>query len=86
MSKEIEQQQCQACYERQLQKSEGVLPSELSDLLARVMRALILTREYVGEDVLPPIKGWEWYDACMMIAEKMPENEWTTIFLEKIEG
>ncbi len=23
-----------------------------------------LTREYMGEQVLPEIKGWSWFDAC----------------------
>ena len=36
------------------------------DLLAATQQAreaLRLTREYVGEDALPAIEGWSWYDA-----------------------
>lgn len=39
----------------------------LRTLADQMYEALRLTREYVGEyvgeDVLPAIKGWSWYDA-----------------------
>jgi hypothetical protein len=28
------------------------------------IQAFRLTREYVGEDVLPAIEGWSWFDWC----------------------
>jgi hypothetical protein len=31
--------------------------------VAELAQALRLTREYVGEELLPPIEGWSWYDA-----------------------
>jgi hypothetical protein len=31
--------------------------------LAELAQALRLTREYVGEDLLPAVEGWSWYDA-----------------------
>lgn len=37
----------------------GALNTAVHDLA----RALRLTQEYVGDDLLPPIEGWEWYDA-----------------------
>lgn len=33
---------------------------DMADMLAEAIR---LTREYVGEEKLPPIEGWSWYDA-----------------------
>ncbi len=33
------------------------------DLAARLAVALIHTQEYVGDDVLPPLPGWSWYEA-----------------------
>lgn len=30
---------------------------------SRLAVALVLTQEYLGSDVLPPIEGWAWYDA-----------------------
>ncbi|MFJ4735237.1 hypothetical protein ACIP6V_23685 [Streptomyces sp. NPDC088770] len=35
----------------------------LETAVAELARALRLTREYVGEDVLPAVEGWSWYDA-----------------------
>jgi hypothetical protein len=31
--------------------------------VAELAQALRLTREYVGEDLLPAVEGWSWYDA-----------------------
>ncbi|MFI1166579.1 hypothetical protein ACH4UM_23985 [Streptomyces sp. NPDC020801] len=31
--------------------------------IAELAQAIRLTREYVGEELLPPIDGWSWYDA-----------------------
>lgn len=35
----------------------------LIDLLRQAIEALRLTREYVGEDLLPALPGWSWFDA-----------------------
>ncbi|WP_326804916.1 hypothetical protein OIE49_29465 [Streptomyces sp. NBC_01788] len=35
----------------------------LDTAVAELAQALRLTREYVGEDVLPAVEGWSWYDA-----------------------
>jgi hypothetical protein len=31
--------------------------------VAELAQAIRLTREYVGEELLPPVDGWSWYDA-----------------------
>lgn len=32
----------------------------------RLARALVLTQEYLGNATLPPVVGWEWYDALKL--------------------
>jgi hypothetical protein len=39
----------------------------LVDALWQAREALRLTREYVGEDRLPAIEGWSWFDATVLI-------------------
>jgi hypothetical protein len=40
---------------------------EAMALLRQTREALRLTREYVGEKVLPAIEGWSWYDATVAV-------------------
>lgn len=40
---------------------------EARQLLEQAKEALRLTREYVGEDMLPALDGWSWYDATVAI-------------------
>jgi hypothetical protein len=40
-------------------------------VIQQLCEALRLTREYVGEDVLPALPGWAWYDA-LVAAGKTP--------------
>lgn len=54
-----------------LQKNEG---------LSKALRAICLTRDYVGEKTLPAIKGWEWYDAGKVVSELIPDDEWAEQF------
>ncbi len=49
-------------------------------LLSDVLKALCLIRDYVGEDLLPPIDGWEWYDIGKQIEEIIPNDEWAKEF------
>ncbi len=35
---------------------------QLREALWRGVEAMRLTREYVGEDVLPVVEGWSWFD------------------------
>ncbi len=55
--------------------------TELKEL---ALRALCLTRDYVGSETLPAIKGWEWYDAGLALAESTPESEWSKQFYLRV--
>ena len=35
---------------------------KMEALVAEGIEAIRLTREYVGEEMLPEIEGWSWYD------------------------
>ena len=58
--------------------------SEWSDLLAVALRSICLTRDYVGEDSLPAIDGWEWYEAGKAISNAIPNNEWAGEFRKRV--
>jgi dCMP deaminase len=53
-------------------------------VLSKALKALCLTRDYVGEKTLPAIKGWEWFDACIEIVELIPEDEWAVQFWTRV--
>lgn len=44
----------------------------------RLAEALRLTREYVGEEALPAIEGWSWYDALEAYKAATPGYEYLT--------
>ena len=46
-----------------------------AELINHSLRAIILTREYVGEK-LPFEEGWEWYDYCERVSKLYPNLEW----------
>lgn len=46
------------------------------EALRTAVEAIRLTREYVGEALLPPMPGWAWYDATEAIND----------LLERIDG
>ncbi len=46
-------------------KGENYAPQELTYRLAEALR---LTQEYIGDDLLPHIDGWDWYDALQEFA------------------
>lgn len=48
--------------ERELKKV-GEARHRAETAVAELAQAIRLTREYVGEELLPPIEGWSWYDA-----------------------
>ena len=56
-----------------------------SELLSDSLKALTLTRDYVGDKLLPPIDGWSWFDACKKMAMAIPEDEWTAQFLMRLK-
>lgn len=49
--------------------------AELTQLLGGVLVAFQLTREYVGEDVLPAIEGWSWFDCVRAIEAALASEE-----------
>lgn len=50
------------------------------ELLSRALRALCLTRDYVGDTTLPVVDGWEWYEAGKALAEAIPHDTWAKEF------
>ena len=42
-------------------------------LVVKGLVAFDLTRQYVGEDMLPEIEGWSWYDWCQNAEEYLRE-------------
>ncbi len=54
-------------------------------LLSDALRAICLTRDYVGDDLLPPIEGWEWFDTGQKIAKKIPIDEWAAQFKIRVQ-
>lgn len=49
-------------------------------LLSTALKAICLTRDYVGAETLPVIDGWEWYEAGKAVAKAIPNDEWTIQF------
>ncbi len=57
--------------------------AELTDyeLKEMALKAICFTRDYVEPKVsLPPIKGWDWFDAGCALAASIPESEWARQF------
>ena len=52
--------------------------------LSKALRAICLTRDYVGEQLLPAIKGWEWYEAGKLISKQIPDDEWVQEFNKRV--
>ena len=48
-----------------------------NELLSEALAAIILTREYVGNDYLPCNDGWCWWDAVRNIADEIPDDDWS---------
>jgi len=46
-----------------------VLYERQSEALNLALEAFRHTREYIGEDLMPAIEGWSWYDAVQAIRE-----------------
>lgn len=69
----------------EVSKTAEVSKSMLNDLLSFCLQSLIHTHEYVGDETLPPIDGWSWFDACKKISLAIPEDEWTAQFLKRFK-
>lgn len=61
-----------------------VSTSKLNGLLSTALRALCLTRDYVGEETLPAIDGWEWYEAGKELADYLDDDEWAGEFRKRV--
>ena len=44
------------------------------DALLQYREAMEFTRQYVGYEMLPEIKGWSWYDADCIAKEALEET------------
>lgn len=40
----------------------GPEADDTANLIAEGINAFQFTRDYVGQDVLPPVEGWSWFD------------------------
>jgi len=50
------------------------------------LKAICLTRDYVGEHRLPAINGWEWYEAGKDLANALPpDDEWRIEFWKRVD-
>lgn len=45
----------------------------MNEAVEQLARALCLTREYVGAEMLPAHPGWDWYEALSKYAPGMLE-------------
>lgn len=54
--------------------------TEWKEACSRGLRAICLTRDYVGEGLLPAIEGWDWFDAGRKLAALVPDDEWAAQF------
>ena len=59
--------------------------ADLMPLLSVALRAILLTLDYAGDEALPAIDGWEWYEAAKKIAVAIPDDEWTTEFAKRLD-
>jgi len=66
--------------------AEGDVEMSNDILLSKALRAICLTRDYVGGEILPAIEGWEWYDAGMAISEAIPQDEWSEQFHARVKN
>jgi len=58
--------------------------AELKSALSRALRAICLTRDYVGDQKLPAVEGWDWYDAGVEISALIPDDPWARDFARRI--
>ncbi len=54
-------------------------------LLSEALKAICFTVDYVGFNILPAIKGYDWYDTGMDIVREIPEDEWSLEFLARVD-
>jgi len=61
-----------------------VSTSEVNKLLSQALRAICLTRDYVGETKLPALNGWEWYEAGKKLADHLDDDVWSIEFKKRV--
>jgi hypothetical protein len=60
------------------------LDDDVRQVLSNALQSICFTRDYVGEDLLPAIEGWSWYDSGKEIAALIPDDMWTRQFEMRI--
>jgi len=55
------------------------------EIMSESLKGICLTRDYVGEALLPAIEGWSWYDAGKALAERIPTDSWATEFWLRVD-
>ena len=85
MKGEVEKQNDAIKGLRLMLKTEGGAEVPCSGGLSFALRALCLTRDYVGEKTLPAIEGWEWHDAGVAICKLIPDDPWAAQFRKRIK-
>ena len=58
-------------YQGHLAAMNGPEVAALVETVRIALEAFRLTREYVGEELLPAIPGWSWYDATVALKEAL---------------
>ncbi len=60
--------------------------AKIDELLSSALKALCLTRDYLGETNLPALDGWEWYEEGKRIADYLgDDNEWAIEFRKRVD-
>ena len=65
-------------------ENQDISESRFIDLLSVALRALCLTRDYVGEEKLPALDGWDWYEAGKKLADVLGADEWAGEFRKRV--
>ncbi len=59
--------------------------TELHIVVDTALKAICLTRDYVGPDKLPATGGWEWFDAGNALCSLVPDCEWAKQFQLRVD-
>ena len=70
--------------ERLIENENAVSNSASVTGLSVALRAICLTRDYVGEEALPAIDGWEWYEAGKLLADLLDGDKWAGEFRKRV--
>ena len=70
--------------EKSIMDSEFKTSKQKDKLLSKSLRAICLTRDQVGCDLLPAVKGWEWFDVGTEISEYIYKDRWAREFKKRV--